>query len=49
MTTRVDDILRRNSLSVTESRKKILNLFLKYRVPWPMAILKEKQVRSLTG
>jgi len=27
-TTRVDDILRRNSLSVTESRKKILNLFL---------------------
>jgi Fur family transcriptional regulator, ferric uptake regulator len=28
MTTRVDDILRRNSLSVTESRKKILNLFL---------------------
>ena len=28
MTNRVDDILRRNSLSVTESRKKILNLFL---------------------
>ena len=28
MTTRVDDILRRNSLSVTESRKKILTLFL---------------------
>ena len=28
MTTRVDDILRRNSLSVTESRKKILGLFL---------------------
>jgi Fur family ferric uptake transcriptional regulator len=28
MTTRVDDLLRRNSLSVTESRKKILNLFL---------------------
>lgn len=28
MTTRVDDMLRRNSLSVTESRKKILNLFL---------------------
>ena len=28
MTTPVDDILRRNSLSVTESRKKILNLFL---------------------
>ena len=28
MATRVDDILRRNSLSVTESRKKILNLFL---------------------
>ena len=28
MITRVDDILRRNSLSVTESRKKILNLFL---------------------
>lgn len=28
MTTRVDDILRRNSLSVTESRKKILNLFM---------------------
>lgn len=28
MTTRVDDILRRNSLSITESRKKILNLFL---------------------
>src|SRR5215510_8563648 len=28
MTTHVDDILRRNSLSVTESRKKILNLFL---------------------
>lgn len=28
MTTRIDDILRRNSLSVTESRKKILNLFL---------------------
>jgi Fur family ferric uptake transcriptional regulator len=28
MTTRVDDILRRNSLSVTESRKKILSLFL---------------------
>ena len=27
MTTRIDDILRRNSLSVTESRKKILNLF----------------------
>ena len=26
--TTVDDILRRNSLSVTESRKKILNLFL---------------------
>ena len=28
MTTHVDDILRRNSLSVTESRKKILGLFL---------------------
>src|SRR6476660_2635608 len=28
MTTRVDDLLRRNSLSVTDSRKKILNLFL---------------------
>ncbi len=28
MTTRVDDLLRRNCLSVTESRKKILNLFL---------------------
>jgi len=28
MMTTVDDILRRNSLSVTESRKKILNLFL---------------------
>jgi len=28
MTSRVDDLLRRNSLSVTESRKKILNLFL---------------------
>src|SRR5438552_7997950 len=28
MTTRVDDLQRRNSLSVTESRKKILNLFL---------------------
>jgi Fur family transcriptional regulator, ferric uptake regulator len=28
MTTRVDDILRRNSLSVTESRKKILSLFM---------------------
>lgn len=28
MTTLVDDILRRNSLSVTESRKKILSLFL---------------------
>src|SRR5437667_3522013 len=28
MVTQVDDILRRNSLSVTESRKKILNLFL---------------------
>ena len=28
MTTQVDDILRRNSLSVTESRKKILSLFL---------------------
>jgi Fur family ferric uptake transcriptional regulator len=28
MITRVDDLLRRNSLSVTESRKKILNLFL---------------------
>jgi len=28
MTIRVDDILRRNSLSVTESRKKILNLFM---------------------
>jgi Fur family transcriptional regulator, ferric uptake regulator len=28
MTIHVDDILRRNSLSVTESRKKILNLFL---------------------
>ena len=28
MTNRVDDILRRNSLSVTESRKKILGLFL---------------------
>ena len=26
--TQVDDILRRNSLSVTESRKKILNLFI---------------------
>src|SRR5205814_2182040 len=28
MVTQVDDILRRNSLSVTESRKKILNLIL---------------------
>ena len=28
MTTEVDDILRRNSLSVTDSRKKILTLFL---------------------
>jgi Fur family transcriptional regulator, ferric uptake regulator len=28
MTNEVDDILRRNNLSVTESRKKILNLFL---------------------
>jgi len=28
MATQIDDILRRNSLSVTESRKKILNLFL---------------------
>lgn len=28
MTTDVDEILRRNSLSVTDSRKKILNLFL---------------------
>jgi Fur family transcriptional regulator, ferric uptake regulator len=28
MATRVDDILRRNSLSVTDSRKKILSLFL---------------------
>ena len=28
MTSRVDDLLRRNNLSVTESRKKILNLFL---------------------
>jgi Fur family ferric uptake transcriptional regulator len=28
MATEVDDILRRNSLSVTDSRKKILNLFL---------------------
>ena len=35
MTTRVDDILRRNSLSVTESRKKILNLFL--NVPGALA------------
>jgi Fe2+ or Zn2+ uptake regulation protein len=26
--TTIDDILRRNSLSVTDSRKKILNLFL---------------------
>jgi len=26
--TQVDDILRRNNLSVTESRKKILNLFI---------------------
>jgi Fur family ferric uptake transcriptional regulator len=28
MTTHVDEILRRNSLSITESRKKILNLFM---------------------
>jgi Fur family ferric uptake transcriptional regulator len=28
MSTSVDEILRRNSLSVTESRKKILNLFM---------------------
>ncbi len=28
MAVRIDDILRRNSLSVTDSRKKILNLFL---------------------
>jgi len=28
MVTQIDDILRRNSLSVTESRKKILTLFL---------------------
>jgi Fur family ferric uptake transcriptional regulator len=28
MATQIDDILRRNSLSVTESRKKILTLFL---------------------
>jgi len=28
MTIQVDDILRRNNLSITESRKKILNLFL---------------------
>jgi Fur family ferric uptake transcriptional regulator len=28
MALHIDDILRRNSLSVTESRKKILNLFL---------------------
>ncbi len=28
MVPQIDDILRRNSLSVTESRKKILNLFL---------------------
>jgi Fur family transcriptional regulator, ferric uptake regulator len=28
MTNEVDDILRRNNLSVTDSRKKILNLFL---------------------
>jgi len=35
MATRVDDILRRNSLSVTESRKKILNLFL--NVPGALA------------
>ena len=35
MITRVDDILRRNSLSITESRKKILNLFL--NVPGALA------------
>jgi Fur family ferric uptake transcriptional regulator len=35
MTTRVDDLLRRNSLSVTESRKKILNLF--FNVPGALA------------
>ena len=35
MTTRIDDILRRNSLSITESRKKILNLFL--NVPGALA------------
>jgi len=35
MTTRIDDILRRNSLSITESRKKILNLFL--HVPGALA------------
>ena len=29
MTVEVNDILRRNNLSVTESRRKILNLFLK--------------------
>jgi hypothetical protein len=37
MTTRVDDILRRNSLSVTESRKKILNPFFECKRgpgPW---------------
>jgi Fur family ferric uptake transcriptional regulator len=28
MVTSVDDILRRNSLSITDSRKKILNLFI---------------------
>ena len=41
MTTGVDDILRRNSLSVTESRKKILSLFLSIQVPWLMVILKK--------
>jgi len=35
MTSRVDDLLRRNSLSVTESRKKILNLF--FNVPGALA------------
>jgi Fur family ferric uptake transcriptional regulator len=35
MTTRIDDILRRNSLSITESRKKILNLF--FNVPGALA------------
>ena len=49
MKTRVDDILRRNSLSVTESRKKILSLFLTYMEHWPMVILKERLVKSLIG